>query len=69
VRAGSRVEVRLAPCLCARHSIVPLSHPARLISARWVLPIAGPALAEAAVVVVDLRCGLDLNRVLQPCRS
>jgi cytosine/adenosine deaminase-related metal-dependent hydrolase len=31
--------------------IVPFSHPARLISAPWVLPIASPALAEAAVVV------------------
>ena len=28
-----------------------LSHPARLISAPWVLPIASPALADAAVVV------------------
>ena len=36
---------------CARHLIVPFSHPARLISAPWVLPIASPALAEAAVVV------------------
>ncbi len=40
-----------APRLCARHFIVPLSHPARLISAPLVLPIASPALAEAAVVV------------------
>ncbi len=30
---------------------MPLSHPARLISAPWVLPLAGPVLAEAAVVV------------------
>ena len=28
-----------------------LSHPTRLISAPWVLPLAGPALAEAAVAV------------------
>lgn len=30
---------------------MPLSNPARLISAPWVLPMAGPALAEATVVI------------------
>ena len=49
--ARRRVEVQPGPRPCARHLIVPLSHPARLISAPWVLPLAGPVLAEAAVVV------------------
>ena len=45
------VEVQPASRPCARHLIVPLSNPARLIGAPWVLPIARPAIAEAAVVV------------------